>query len=125
MSVGRKLRSLRVNSKKTLKEQSQLFGVSLNSVYRWEHDLTMPKRSVLRKMAEHYDVPYEWLRSENDFGHRPVQSDKQKVEEFSEDELIKKFRKLSGHNRFRVLGYMERLYVESLELETEVPFKFN
>ena len=66
MTIGDKLRNLRIMSKKTLKEQSEIFGVSLNSVYRWEHGLTMPKRSVLKKMSEHYEVPLLWLLQESD-----------------------------------------------------------
>jgi transcriptional regulator with XRE-family HTH domain len=61
MSIGEKLKNLRLNVKKTLKEQSELFNVSINSVYRWEHDLTVPRKSVLRKISEFYDVPLEWF----------------------------------------------------------------
>jgi transcriptional regulator with XRE-family HTH domain len=101
--------------KKTLKEQSDTFGVSLNSVYRWEHDLTSPKRPVLKKMADYYEVPLEWLlrdssdEEDSDFGGAvfPESNDEQK--------LLRMYRKLSGSNKYKILGYVERVYVETLD----------
>ena len=119
MSVGKKLRNLRVENKKTLKEQSEIFGVSLNSVYRWEHDLTMPKKTVLKKVAEYYNVPFEWLRRESDWEYNGEQisefAKNESIDECSEEQLLSKFRKLSIANRYKILGYIERLYVEALD----------
>jgi len=119
MSVGSKLKKLRLDGKKTLKEQSEIFGVSLNSVYRWEHGLTTPKKAILKKMAEYYGVPFEWLRMESDweynsehnldFGRDGISDD------CSEEQLLKKFRKLSIASRYKILGYIERLYIENLD----------
>ena len=63
MSIGGKLRYLRIIMKKTLREQSEAFGTSINSLYRWEHDIVEPRRAVLEKMADYYCVPVEWLIS--------------------------------------------------------------
>ena len=115
MSVGSRLRTLRLKTKRTLKEQSELFGVSLNSVYRWEHNLASPKKSLLRKMADFYDVPYEWLL------HGSV------VEETLEDvvnltessnaekQLLRMFKNLSSNNRYKVLGYVERICIQDMD----------
>jgi len=65
VSIGKNLRILRINSKKTLREQSETFGVSLNTVYRWEHDLAEPRKSTLRKIAAFYGVSLSWLFSED------------------------------------------------------------
>ena len=65
MSLGEKLKSLRIREKKTLKEQSEVFGVSLNTVYRWEHNLAVPRKSALIKMAVHYNVSIGWLLDES------------------------------------------------------------
>lgn len=119
MSVGKKLRNLRVENKKTLKEQSEIFGVSLNSVYRWEHDLTTPKKAILRKISDYYGVPYEWLRKENDWeysGNNISEFEKNgNADDCSEDQLLSKFRKLSMANKYKILGYIERLYIEALD----------
>ena len=100
MSVGKKLKDLRVKNNKTLKEQGEVFGVSLNTVYRWEHGLTLPKTAVLNKIANYYDVPLNWLLKdyhENDT---------------IENQLLKMFNNLSENNKYKVFGYIERIYVE-------------
>ena len=105
MSLGDKLRSLRIKSKKTLKEQSSIFSVSMNTVYRWEHNLASPRKSVLKRIAEHYSVPMEWLLSDN--------SSASLVSE-TEHKLLSMFRKLTDNNRFKVLGYVEHMCIEEL-----------
>lgn len=110
MSLGEKLRNLRLKTKKTLQEQSEIFGVSMNSVYRWEHDLAVPRKSMLREMAEHYSVPMEWLLSES--AAASLVSD-------IEQKLLSMFRQLSDRSRYKVLGYVERMCVE--EYGTENP----
>ena len=114
MTVGGKLKYLRSKVKKTLKEQSKTFGVSLNSVYRWEHDLAFPKRKMLKKMAEYYEVPIEWLlhdsKDDDEFGISDMPDD----ESNDEQKLLRMYRKLSGNNKYKVLGYIERVYVETL-----------
>jgi len=115
MNIGDKLRNLRLMSKKTLKDQSQIFGVSLNSVYRWEHGLTMPKRSILKKMAEYYEVPLLWLLQESD-DEPPLTSEPfGGHESSSEQKLLRMFRKLPESHKYKTLGYVERVYVEALD----------
>ena len=110
MSLGEKLRSLRLRSKKTLQEQSELLGVSMNSIYRWEHDLAVPRKPVLNAMAAHFDVPVEWLLSENTSAS--FVSD-------TEQKLLCMFRQLPDRSRYKVLGYVERMCVE--EFGTDNP----
>ena len=117
MSVGKRLRNLRAETKRTLKEQSEIFGVSLNSVYRWEHDLAMPKKSILRKMAEFYGVTFEWLlngslpegNSECGSVHTECNTEKQ---------LLRMFRNLSENNKYKILGYVERICIEDMDEKT-------
>jgi len=113
MSIGEKLKKLRHNSKKTLREVSEAFGVSLNSVYRWEHDLCAPKKTVVRKIAQYYDVPYEWLTGGgiedvntkcDDCILNPERSTEQKI--------LKMLKKLSANSKYKILGYIERMCVE-------------
>ena len=108
MSLGEKLRNLRLKTKKTLQEQSEIFGVSMNSVYRWEHDLAVPRKSMLREMAEHYSVPVEWLLSES--AAASLVSD-------IEQKLLSMFRQLPDRSRYKVLGYVERMCVEEYGVE--------
>jgi len=103
MTLGEKLRNLRLKSRLTLKEQSVALKVSMNSVYRWEHDMAVPRRPVLQLIADHYDVPIEWLLSQNSYAH--LVSD-------VEQNLLGMFRQINDRNRYKVLGYVERMCVE-------------
>jgi len=109
VSLGEKLKNLRLKTKKTLYEQSQLLGVSMNSVYRWEHDLAIPRKSMLKTMADYYAVPLDWLLSEG--ASASLVSD-------NEQKLLGMFRKLSDNNRYKVLGYVEHMCVEEYRFDT-------
>ena len=110
MTVGKKLKELRLNAKRTLKDESRIFNVSLNTVYRWEHDLAVPRKSMLKTMADYYSVPVDWLLSES--AAASLVSD-------IEQNLLCMYRKLSENSRYKVLGYVERMCVE--EYGTESP----
>ena len=103
MTLGEKLRNLRLKDKKTLKEQSLLFGVSMNSIYRWERDIAIPRKPILSNMADYYSVTLDWIISENTAAS--LISD-------VEVKLLGMFRKLSSGSRYKVLGYVERICVE-------------
>ena len=113
MSVGERLKKLRLNTKKTLKEESEIFDISLNSIYRWEHDLCVPRKSVLKKIAEFYGVPFEWLlngggKEEN----LKCDSCILNPENNTEQKILKMIKKLSENNKYKILGYIERMSVE-------------
>jgi len=108
MSLGEKLRNLRLKTRKTLHEQSLILGVSMNSVYRWEHDLAVPRKPMLKMMADYYAVPLDWLLSES-----AAASLVSEVEQ----NLLGMFRKLPDNSRYKVLGYVERMCVEEYGVE--------
>ena len=103
MNLGHKLKGLRLKTKKTLFEQSRLLGVSMNSIYRWENNLTTPRKPTLQKMADFYSVPVEWLVSE---------SASASLVNGDEMDLLGMFRKLPSMNKYKVLGYVERMSIE-------------
>ena len=108
MSLGEKLKNLRLKTKKTLSEQSRILKVSMNSIYRWEHDLTIPRKPMIRIMANYYGVPYEWLILEGTSAA---------IVSENEQDLLGMFRKLPDTNRYKVLGYVERMYMEEYGTE--------
>ena len=114
MSVGERLRGLRTKAKRTLKEQSESFGVSVNTIYRWEHGLASPREQALRRMADHYEVTYEWLLDGND-GAAAGYAEIVQPDLCIETQLLRMFRKLSSNSKYRILGYVERVYVEEME----------
>ena len=108
-TIGERLKSLRLRMKKTLREQSEVLGVSINSVYRWEHCLAVPRNAVLKKLADYYGVAYEWLKDGKDGEAGSTSS-----EDNTEPQLLKMYRNLSSLSKYRVLGYVERVYVEDI-----------
>jgi len=108
MSLGEKLRNLRLKSRKTLHEQSRILNVSMNTVYRWEHDLAVPRKPILKVMADLYGVPLDWLLSES-----AAASLISEVEQ----NLLSMFRKLPDQSRYKVLGYVERMCIEEYGIE--------
>jgi transcriptional regulator with XRE-family HTH domain len=105
MSLGEKLKNLRLRDKRTLKAQSELCGVKLNTVFRWEHDLAVPRESEIKMLAELHGVPAAWLALDSDVDDRG---------EFSsiDQRLFNMFDKLSTNQKYQILGYIERVYVE-------------
>ena len=116
MSVGKKLRYLRIKSGKTLKSQSQIFGVSLNTVYRWEHDLAEPRRAALGKIAGYYNVSLSWFLSDSLDEDIPLYIDDAPGDKDSiENKLSGLVGKLSKNHKYQLLGYGERIHTEELK----------
>ena len=116
MHLGDKIRALRVRDNKTLKEQSESFRVSMNSVYRWEHNLAVPRMPILKQIAEYYDVPLEW------FFHETIAENNSERGAHSlacniEQQLVSMFRKLPDASKYMVLGYVERMCLEEYKPE--------
>jgi len=105
MSLGEKLKNLRLKEKRTMQAQSELCGVKLNTVFRWEHNITVPKEAVLKKIAEIHSVPLVWLTQDCDV--------KGSIKHDGIDQqLFNMINKLSDNQKYKLLGYMERIYVE-------------
>ena len=113
MTIGERLNDLRIKDKKTLKELSEIFGVSLNTIYRWEHNFTVPRKSSLMKIAAYYDVPIEWLCN-GEATDEYFEAFSIRPEGNTENQLIKMYRELSEYSKYKILGYIERIYVEEI-----------
>ena len=119
MTIGEILKNMRLRHKRTLKEQSEILGVSVNSVYRWEHDLALPRKTALKKMAHSYGMTVERLLA-GSMGESPWVSDNTVYDsEIIEQQLLSMFRKLSIPEKYRILGYMERACTEEVEEQAE------
>lgn len=114
MNIGERLADLRILNKRTLKEQSAIFGVSLNTVYRWEHNLTMPRKTSLMKIAAFYEVPYEWLINGNKEEGGEGENAYAYPENNNEQQLLRMYRELSKNSKYKIIGYIERIYIEDV-----------
>jgi transcriptional regulator with XRE-family HTH domain len=108
MSLGEKIRNLRLRAKRSLKEQSKLLRVSMNSLYRWEHDMVIPRRPMLERISDCYDVTMEWLLSDTTMPSLVNET---------ESKLLGLYRTLPSPVRYKVLGYVERVCVEENRVE--------
>jgi len=100
LTFGCKLRELRKKTKMTLQEFGEVLGVSVNSVYRWEHDKSYPRKYMLEAMAKYYNVTIEWLLSDNTVASL-VSKD--------EDELLNRLRKIPKDDINKVRGYLDSM----------------
>jgi len=122
MNVGEKLKKLRYSADKTLKEISEIAGVSLNTIYRWEHNHSTPRKAALKKVADFYGLPLEAILQQypsdgsafgydSDYFSEELLSGVQDVDQ----ELLEMIKSLSTADKYKALGYIERLRLESLD----------
>ena len=114
MSMGKRLHGLRKSLNMTLKEVSANINVSLNSVYRWEHDLATPRKPALTKLSNFYQVSPKWLiyGVGMDEGNGVCNTD-----DVFEQNLLRICRNLPENSRYKILGYAERIWVEDMKEE--------
>jgi len=103
LSLGDKLRVLRRKSKKTMSEKGRTLNVTMNTVHRWEIDSAVPRKSMLKKMADYYGVPVCWLLSETSSAS---------LSDEAEQKLLRLFREMPDNCRHKVLGFVERMHEE-------------
>lgn len=61
-TLGQRLEELRVVNRLTKKETGRIAKVTGTTVDKWEKDLSIPRDDKLKRLAEHYNVSFEWLR---------------------------------------------------------------
>ena len=106
MSLGDKLRVLRRKSRKTMSEKGKTLNVTMNTVHRWEIDSAVPRKTMLKKMADYYGVPVCWLLSETSSAS---------LSNEAEQNLLKMFRDMPDNCKYKVISFVERMYAESEE----------
>ena len=114
MNIGERLRKLRINAKLSLKEMGAIFNVALNTIYRWEHNLCLPRKKILKHIAEYYDVSFGWLINGNsETDDTDGETCDLNPESGVDRKILKMLRKLSTVEKYRILGYIERICVEN------------
>jgi len=103
--------------KKTLKEESEIFNVSLNTIYRWEHDLSTPRKPVLLKIAAFYDVTLSWLINGDLMEEKSSKCSGAALDSGMniEQKIVKMLGNLSDNCKYKVLGYIERMCIEEVD----------
>jgi transcriptional regulator with XRE-family HTH domain len=80
-------------------------------VYRWEHELCLPRNSVLKKMATFYGVSYDWLVTGDEKENAKIGNGSDS-EKNIEQKILKMMGKLSENGKYNVIGYIERIIME-------------
>ena len=104
MSLGERLKILRSWKGNTLEEKSKSLQVSLNTVYRWECDSVVPRKNMLKKIADYYCVPFSMLDSDTCSKSLFFESEKK---------LIELFRKMPVNKKVKIIRHASRLYIEN------------
>ena len=112
MNFGEKMRYLRQKERKTLQEQSEVFGVKLNTVFRWEHNQTRPNMPMLESIAEYYDVSVAWLTGDDKEENTKGKYSDNYTEGDIEQQIIKIINQLPDKDKYKILGYVERAYMD-------------
>lgn len=123
MTLANRLRDLRLNRRKTMRDLSEAFGVSVNTIYRWEHNISDPRKINLTAIASFYGVEMDWLLSGQDGGsankndsHSPNvrEADLDSGNQL-EEQLLVMYRTLSASSRHKIIGYVERMCLEKID----------
>ncbi|WJT10958.1 XRE family transcriptional regulator [Vibrio harveyi] len=61
-TLGQRLEDLRTINKETKEFTGKVAGVTGVTIGKWEKDLIIPRDAKLKRLAEHYNVSFEWLR---------------------------------------------------------------
>ena len=61
MSIGRMIKQLRQEAKLTQRQFSAIFGVSQQSVQKWESGISQPELKIILQMANHFNISLDAL----------------------------------------------------------------
>lgn len=61
MSVGKRLKSLRLSKGETLRDLGRVVGVRHGSIAKWENNSNSIKMCHLESLSSHYSVSPQWL----------------------------------------------------------------
>ena len=119
MTLAEKLKLLREEMELSQTQMAVNLGVSLNSVYRWEHGVFAPTKKSLKKYLDLFGVTEEWLFAENPCGHEcAVKSGSEQKEEFTcpyemgtiERHIIKLYKEMPEDYQDKVYRSVKRFY---------------
>ena len=101
MSVGQRLKSLRLSSGMSLRAVADIIGVQHGSVSKWENETNNIKRCHLEALAKHFDVSEQWLM----FGEEDDQSSRTFLKQNS---LQTRFDSLEEEDKAFLLEFLTR-----------------
>lgn len=61
MSIGKKIKELRLKNEKTQLDLSKILDVTYQTIYKYEKDIAVPPPESLAKLAEYFKVTVDFL----------------------------------------------------------------
>ena len=61
-TLGQRLEDLTIKFRLTKEDVARIAKVTGTTIGKWEKDLIIPRDTKLKRLAEHYNVSFEWLR---------------------------------------------------------------
>lgn len=113
MSIGQRIKELRVSKKLSQKELAEKLGVSRGNVGDWESEKSKPGADALLALSRFFGVTADWLLS----GEEQPRNARISVHAIGDDftphevEFLAKVRQLSKENRIKVEGIVEGLLI--------------
>ena len=113
MTLGQRLRELRLQNNLKQEDLQKKFSLSSGCYSLYENDKRKPANETLIKFADFYDVSLDYLLGRTDISITPTKMDIM----FSKLEIehIKKYRALDERGKEAVDETLEREYVNSLK----------
>lgn len=123
-TFGERLRELRKRRRMNRDELGDILGVSGNAITSYETGKRNPRKEVIDKMCEFFDVRYDWLTGASDFKtDKEVEVKLQRftsaivVDEYEDErkvrndelDLLEAFRRISPRHRQSLLDFAEYL----------------
>jgi transcriptional regulator with XRE-family HTH domain len=123
-TFGERLRELRKRRRMNRDELGDILGVSGNAITAYETGKRNPRKEVIDKICEYFDVRYDWLTGASDFKtDKEVEAKLQRftsaivVDEYEDErkvrndelDLLEAFRQISPRHRQSLLDFADYL----------------
>ena len=121
-----RLKDLRIQKNISMYDLSVQLGVSNAAICKWENELTEPKASNIKSIAEFFEVSTDYLLGlEDDFGIKKYSAPQIVVQNISqkENDMLLLFRLLPSDLQKRASDYLQKLV--NLTKEEEIIFNPN
>ena len=59
--LGKTIKRLRINKKESQQDLADFLNISFQSVSKWENDIAKPDITLLKKIANHFDITIDYL----------------------------------------------------------------
>ena len=107
MTVGEKIKEVRLEQELLQKDLAQKIHVAANTLSQFENGKANPSYEVLIALADFFEVSTDYLLGrEDDFGNVSIQSN-EPILSGEEQRLIETYRKLNAKNRIHVSAYAD------------------